>query len=192
MTQLKYQDPLDPASSEDFAAQLAQFSSLEQLININSSLQESQNSNILLTQSISNSLTAALIGKGVKVDGNTINHLSGEAEKIEFELDDKAVNVTVEIKDINGFLVKRIVGNNLKQGTNNIIWDGKNQDGTQSDSGEYTVNIIAKNESNGEVGVINYMNGRIEGVRFDGGEALLLVNGKEYDIGRVREVFEIQ
>ena len=37
VTQLKHQDPLSPISYEDFLAQLAQFSSLEQLLNINES-----------------------------------------------------------------------------------------------------------------------------------------------------------
>ena len=37
-TQLRYQDPLDPQSDSDFAAQLAQFSSLEQMQNMNTSL----------------------------------------------------------------------------------------------------------------------------------------------------------
>jgi len=35
VTQLQYQDPLNPADSAQFTAQLAQFSSLEQLGNIN-------------------------------------------------------------------------------------------------------------------------------------------------------------
>lgn len=35
-TQLKYQDPLEPMSNENFVAQLAQFSSLEQMQNVSS------------------------------------------------------------------------------------------------------------------------------------------------------------
>lgn len=35
VTQLKNQDPLNPVNSQDFVAQLATFSSLEQLIDIN-------------------------------------------------------------------------------------------------------------------------------------------------------------
>lgn len=40
VTQLRYQDPLNPMQAEDFAAQLAQFSSLEQLVNANIRLDE--------------------------------------------------------------------------------------------------------------------------------------------------------
>ncbi len=39
VTQLEHQDPSDPVSNENFIAQLAQFSSLEQLEQINGSLE---------------------------------------------------------------------------------------------------------------------------------------------------------
>lgn len=40
VTQMKYQDPLNPSSDTDFIAQLAQFSSLEQLQNLNQSFSD--------------------------------------------------------------------------------------------------------------------------------------------------------
>ena len=54
MTQLKNQDPLNPTDATQFASQLAQFSSLEQLSNLNTSVNNSINANYLLTQSINN------------------------------------------------------------------------------------------------------------------------------------------
>ena len=41
-TQLKNQDPTNPVDGTQFVAQLAQFSQLEQMINMNSSLQQIQ------------------------------------------------------------------------------------------------------------------------------------------------------
>lgn len=42
VTQLKYQDPLNPASNEEFLAQMAQFSALEQMQNLNVSFDKYQ------------------------------------------------------------------------------------------------------------------------------------------------------
>ena len=62
VTQLKYQDPLNPMENTEFVAQLAQFSSLEQLVNVNDNLQ----ADAVLSQSVNNSLIASLIGNEVK------------------------------------------------------------------------------------------------------------------------------
>ena len=40
VAQMKYQDPMNPVQNQDFVAQLAQFSSLEQLITINEGVEK--------------------------------------------------------------------------------------------------------------------------------------------------------
>ncbi|BAS27504.1 flagellar hook capping FlgD N-terminal domain-containing protein [Limnochorda pilosa] len=64
MTQLEYQDPINPVKNEEFAAQLAQFSSLEQMQNLNdamSMLISLQASTALLSQA------SSLLGREVAV-----------------------------------------------------------------------------------------------------------------------------
>lgn len=47
ITQLRYQDPMSPMEDKDFIAQMAQFSSLEQMQNMNSSMLMSQASSLI-------------------------------------------------------------------------------------------------------------------------------------------------
>ena len=61
ITQLQNQDPLNPTDSTEFTAQLAQFSSLEQLGNVNENLTELKH----FQASINNSQAVALIGKAI-------------------------------------------------------------------------------------------------------------------------------
>lgn len=66
VTQLQYQDPLEPTNDKEFLAQMAQFSALEQMQNLNSSFQMSQ--------------AGALIDKYVQ--GTVHNETSGEISEI--------------------------------------------------------------------------------------------------------------
>jgi len=67
VTQMQYQDPLEPAKNEDFLAQMAQFSSLEQMQNLNTSFSMQQG--------------YALVGK--KILGLSHNDLTKESSYVE-------------------------------------------------------------------------------------------------------------
>lgn len=71
-TQLRYQDPLDPMDGKEMAADLAQFSGLEQLLNINEQLAAQQGQFNSLAQVINNSAAMGAIGKSVVVDSDRI------------------------------------------------------------------------------------------------------------------------
>jgi len=73
VTQLKFQDPLNPMDSTGFTTQLAQFSSLEQLTNLNDGMKS-----LLLSQnSLQNAFSANLIGKQVGFEGKDVSGGAG-------------------------------------------------------------------------------------------------------------------
>lgn len=76
ITQMQNQDPLEPMSNEDFAAQLAQFSSLEQMQNLNENFTDLMDLNKVST-------TASLIGKEVVYqDGETGQSVTGSVDRV--------------------------------------------------------------------------------------------------------------
>jgi len=87
VTQLRNQDPLSPMDGAGFTAQLAQFSSLEQLTNISDGLK----SLLLFQNSLQNTLTPNLIGKQVGYQGKDSTGadavLSGTVTGIAFDAD---------------------------------------------------------------------------------------------------------
>lgn len=190
VVQLKNQDPMDPMKSGDFSAQLAQFSQLEQLISIKEALEKGQESDILLNQAYTNTMSATFIGKSVKALGDKFNHVNEEAENIYFSLEDDAESIKVEIKNSSGVVIKTITAKNLKQGENTIIWDGKENSGTDASSGTYTYDVYAKDIFQKDVNVSKYILGRVEGVKFSEGAPYFIVNGDLIILSSISEVFE--
>lgn len=71
-TQLRYQDPMDPMDGKQMAADLAQFSGLEQLLNINEQLAAQQGQFNNLAVAVSNSSAMNAIGKNAVVDSDKV------------------------------------------------------------------------------------------------------------------------
>lgn len=181
--QLRYQDPLSPLGNQEFMAQLAQFSSLEQLQNVNSNLQ----ANFLLTQSLDNSLATNLIGKRVIALGNEAYLTGDEGEEITFDLAEDA-GVTVEIYDTEGNLVRTLKGGALSSGRNQIHWDGNDSDGNRLPAGNYSFEVKATNSDNNPVDVTTHSTGLVTGIKFEGGNAVLMLGDQEVNLSEIIEI----
>ena len=70
--QMRYQDPMDPMDGKQMAADLAQFSGLEQLLNINEQLTAQQGQYESLVQSMNNSVAMNAIGRNVIIDSDKV------------------------------------------------------------------------------------------------------------------------
>ena len=147
VTQLRYQNPLGPVKDTDFVAQLAQFSSFEQLSNINTSLDNSTQLNYVLSQTIANTMATTLIGKEVVAAGNQIAHKYDSDDTLRYNLSDNAAIVEIKIYDEKGALVRTISGENLDKGMNSMTWDGKDDTGANVAAGDYTYAVTAKDEN---------------------------------------------
>ena len=98
VTQLRNQDPINPVKGEDFAAQLAQFSSVEQLQNINANLENNLEMDLLLNQALNNTLATTLIGNNVKAIGGKrqCHGINGLSQLDLFDVDPNSVPLNSE------------------------------------------------------------------------------------------------
>lgn len=99
IAQLKYQDPLNPLDNAEFVGQLAMFSALEQVMNINSTLEE-----LAKYQIYSNALMigSTIIGKTViTTDGKeyTVKGIAIEDNVLKINTGDEYININ-QIKEI--------------------------------------------------------------------------------------------
>ena len=90
--QLQNQDPLDPVKNEDFGAQLATFSSFEQLTSINEAVSSDQG--ITATDgvrvAIDSNTAVGLMGREVQVSTNTIDYSGDGSTRIGYNLEGPA------------------------------------------------------------------------------------------------------
>ncbi|RMG63736.1 MAG: flagellar hook capping protein [Calditrichaeota bacterium] len=190
VTQLNYQDPLNPLEAADFSAQLAQFSSVEQLANIGQTLQASQDSDLLLATSINNTLAATIIGKSVRAQGNQVYFDGEQPANLSFSLPSNAREVTIEIVNENGKVVRTIQQKNLAAGDHTVSWDGRDDDGADMPEGTYTFRVSAQDGEGNPLDVTTYLSGRITGVRYGQGGAVLMVGHIEIALSDVYEILE--
>ena len=188
VTQLQNQDPMSPLSGSDFAAQLAQFSSVEQLSNINSTLTQSVSANQLLSQSISNALAATFIGKQVRASGNTFT-LSGTADaKLGYTLASAADTVTVNIKDATGATVRTLQVGGTNKGDNTFTWDGKDDHNQTLSPGTYTFEVKAKDAKGAIVSASGFSFGTVSAVRYKSNGTVFVVDGLEIPLSDILEI----
>ena len=186
--QLQNQNPLEPVKNEAFVAQLAQFSQLEALTNMQTSLDSfvtSMSGERLLG-------SASLIGKKVAMTDTPTQLASGGTIDASIDLPLGANGILVSVIDSQGRLVQELTAGPQLPGTVPISWDGKDAAGNNAPSGLYslsatavvngqtetipvstlsTVRAISSNPSDGSVSV-----------EVDGGKTLLLTDVKRVGI----------
>ena len=188
ISQLKNQDPLNPMDGTAFSAQLAQFSSLEQLTNLNTYMKQSIDANATLTQSINNTLITGLIGKGVKLSGGDIKVNGQDSITLGYNLPTEAKTAQINIYNESGALVKTIDGISTSSGNNKLSWDLTDNNGNKLPNGNYKFEVDAVNLGGDKMTLNIYKIGTIDGVRFTDQGTVLLVGGAEYSLADIAEV----
>ncbi|MBN2290115.1 MAG: flagellar hook assembly protein FlgD [Candidatus Glassbacteria bacterium] len=193
VAQLQNQDPMNPASNQEFASQLAQFSSLEQLQQMSSYLQESVEANRLLGQTIENEVANSYIGKDVRAVGNVLQLIDGEDPVIRFHQDQASADTKVRIYDgLSGSWVHTLELGARPAGAMELVWDGKDASGERLPEGYYIFNAEATDYENYAIDTVGYVHGSVTGVRYVDGVARLLVDEQEVALEDVFDVVERQ
>lgn len=172
VTQLKNQDPLKPSDPTEFTSQLAQYSSLEQLYNINETMKALEDIKGLFGQMS----TLSLIDKKVVVGSDSFQ-FEGTKVELGFQLQKSVEEATVYIKNESGEVVDKIAVLNPNSGEHMLEWDGKSQEKIQLPPGKYSFSIIGITEDGKQLQGLPLVETQVTGVDFIE-DTLLTRNGK--------------
>jgi len=187
LAQMKNQDPMNPMQSHEMAAQLAQFTSLEQLFNVNQNLEglKKQADPSIKFQALS------FLGKSVKADSRQILKDDGpHPQDLRFNLLDGAQDVTIKISDEIGNDVQTIKLSNLKKGLNSVSWNGLDSDNRPTKGGRYFASFEAIGNNGKKIGVETATHGVITGVNYTKEGPMLLVGNQRVRLQDVQEIVD--
>ncbi|MDQ1264973.1 MAG: flagellar basal-body rod modification protein FlgD [Bacteroidota bacterium] len=188
--QLKSQNPMKPYDNQEFASQLAQFSQLEQMIDIRSLIEEQLQANQILTNTMANSALPGMLGKDAKVLTNNIKFDGENSASIGYNLPYPAATGKLNIMDSSGKTVRTIdlSSSELNTGDHDYEWDGLDNNGNKLSEGNYKFNVNAYDSTGMAITADTYSTGKIQAVRFKSEGTLLVVNGVEVSLANVTDI----
>ena len=169
--QLKNQDPLSPMDSTEFTNQLVQYSEVEQSMKTNSLL---EGLNKLVTAS-SGSYAVSYLGK-TAITTDPTAALSNGSANWNYNIPSGASSVSLKIYDENDNLVQTVDGTKTA-GTHELNWDGTKSNGVKLTSGNFKLEVEAKNSSGTDLDAKVTRSGTISAVDMSGSEPKVLIGG---------------
>lgn len=183
VTQLQNQDPLKPMDPTEFTSQLAQFSSLEQLNNINENLGALHP----IRDGFDRLAALSMIDKYVVSESETFN-FQGEAAEIGFRFTEKLRDATVYITTAEGQTVGNIKVSDPSAGEHFVWWDGKDQDGQQLPEGIYSLRVVGTTQEGDPVSGSSLVKSQITGVEFSDPETILMTTNGPVKLSEISKV----
>ncbi len=185
LTQLKNQDPMNPLKNHEMAAQLAQFSTLEQMSNMNSTLTKMEGK----TSEPQNFQALNLIGKTVAGDSSKVVRTSfDKSHDFNFNSPQDLNEAVVKVANQKGETVREYKMNNLKAGANKISWNGQNDAGDNQPAGDYQFKIEATGKMGQKVILKTDFEGQITGLSFSAEGPVLQVGSQTIKMRDVRQI----
>lgn len=184
IAQMKNQDPTNPLKSHEMAAQLANFSGLEQMQNMNATLSEMKNG----MKPQENYQALNLIGKAVAGDSSKVTrNMNDKDHDFKFNLPMDATDVNVKVYNAEGEVVRAYDMKGLKKGENKISWNGQNDKGQNQNPGDYRFAIEAK-QGEKKIAVKTDFDGIITGINYTPEGPVLMVGNQSIKMRDVRKI----
>ncbi|MBX6365778.1 MAG: hypothetical protein IRZ00_18165 [Gemmatimonadetes bacterium] len=191
VAQMRSQDPMDPSKPDQLASQLAQFSSLEQLIQLGDQIRAQTDATTTQTQllqalagGMNSSAAVSALGRTVVTKGHDIAVAGGSAPTVAFDLGAAAAGGQIHVFDADGREVLTQSFPAVAAGRQTLTLDPA----APLPPGRYTYVVEATDEAGQAVDVTTYSVARIDGVRYGTDGPVLLAGPLEIPMSAVVQI----
>jgi len=182
VAQMTHQDPMNPMDSSQMAAQLAQFSSVEQLMNISSKMDAQTSGSASMLDALDRNAALGMIGRDVTAVSDEITVSGHSAGPVQVDVPSSGANVRVRIVDGTG---KELSSQDL-----GVLPPGRQTlDLSKSlksvPNGSYTIKIESLDSKGAATGMTPIQTFAVDGLRFGTNGAVLTSGTRSVPIGYV-------
>jgi len=182
VAQMTHQDPLNPMDSTQMAAQLAQFSSVEQLMNINTQLQSQTTGDAQILDALDRNAALGMIGRSVIAASDEVTVSGHAASPVQADIPTGGAHVRARIVDATGHALGTVDYGELAAGRQTL-------DLTTAlkfvPDGSYTVVVEKLDGAGATTGLTPIQTFKIDGLRFGTNGAVLTAGSRSVPIGNV-------
>ena len=143
--QMKNQDPLNPVKGAEFLGQLAQFSTVQGIEN----MQQAMGAMASVMENDQSLRAATLVGRDALVEADAVQLQAGAGVNGEI-VATQAGPIHMEVVDASGQVVRRFDVEAAGSGAVQFAWDGKNSAGDPTQAGTYTFRATSGTDKDSE------------------------------------------
>ncbi|HTO91403.1 MAG TPA: flagellar hook assembly protein FlgD [Candidatus Sulfotelmatobacter sp.] len=185
VTQLRNQDPTSPLQPYEFAAQLAQFSTVEQLTQLNDAFSAQSQQTQLLSTLSQTQFSSGLIGREILAEGDQIQIPSSGNASVTCDVGGAGGTATLTLKDDSGHVLQTRDLGTISGGRQTLQLPADLPPGT------YHVSISVSGAGGAAVPVTTYETGVVTGVQFKGGSITLQMGDLSVSLGSLVEIHPV-
>ena len=183
VTQMRYQNPLEPMDNFQMATQMAQMTSAESLKSIYEAVEK-----LAANQaSWSNIQASGLIGKKVEYQGNAVTLEQGAVSEAYYQLASPG-NALLQVYDAAGNLVWKSEAGFKDGAKQKLEWNGRNQQGVQLPDGPYFLQVSAVDQKGSPISVTTRAVGTVNGVSLENGTSFFQVGRNRVSMNEITAI----
>lgn len=182
IAQLQNQDPLSPLKAHEFASQLAQFSTVEQLTQLNSRM-DLQTGMIQLASLLSEAaFSSSLVGRHVVAEGNQVSIPDSGQGRIRVDIGGSGGRATLRLLDSSGTVVETRDLGSVAPGSQDIMLP------SDLPAGSYRYELEVIDADGNKVPVSTFTTGVVSAVQFKNGLIFLRIGSLEISLDDLMEI----